>query len=142
MDGDEFLLWCLDQEDRYELIDGYPVKMTEGPNMMTGASRVHDRVVAKLISLLTGQLLGSPCWAATADLAIRTRIRRYRRADVIVTCDPVLRNRYDADDIKLVVEVLSPSNIDGLTAAVELPAMACRLPTADIYEGVPFEPDA
>ena len=132
-------------------------------------------------------MLGRPCWAATADLAIRTRIRRYRRADVIVTCDPVLRNRYDADDIKLVVEVLSPSNegvawqtkldeyrslkgltyillvntkvpaaflltqdagswtpcnIDGLTAAVELPAMTCRLPMADIYEGVPFEPDA
>jgi hypothetical protein len=40
MDADEFLLWCLDQEDRYELVNGFPVKMGDGPQMMTGASRL------------------------------------------------------------------------------------------------------
>ena len=31
MDGDEFLLWCLDQEDRYELIDGFLLVDTKVP---------------------------------------------------------------------------------------------------------------
>ena len=42
MDADEFLVWCLDQDDRYELVNGVPVRMGDGPQMMTGASRLHD----------------------------------------------------------------------------------------------------
>ena len=105
MEGDEFLLWCLDQEDRYELVNGVPVKM------MAGASEVHDRILVNVISLLNGQLRGSPCRPTTADIAVRTRIRNYRRPDVTVTCgSPPRADRYDAEEPKMVVEVLSPSN--------------------------------
>ena len=59
MEGDEFLLWCLDQEDRYELVNGVPVKM------MAGASRAHDRVAVNLIASLLGQLVDPKLPGAT-----------------------------------------------------------------------------
>ncbi len=76
MEADEFLVWCLDQEARYELIEGVPVEM------MAGASEVHDRVVVNIISLLNAQLRGSDYRPTTADIALRTRIRSARRPDV------------------------------------------------------------
>jgi Uma2 family endonuclease len=115
MTADDFLLWCLRQEDRFELVDGVPVRIVEeidtpdGPRMMTGASDVHDRIVVNVIIALGNQLRGTPCRPATADLAVRTKIRSVRRPDVTVTCDPPLGNRYEVSP-KLIVEVLSPSN--------------------------------
>ncbi len=115
MTTEDFLRWCLDQDDRYELVDGVPVRIEEeimtpdGPRMMTGASDVHDRIVVNIIAALHAQLRGKPCRPATADLAVRTKIRSVRRPDVTVTCDPPLGNRYEVSP-KLIVEVLSPSN--------------------------------
>lgn len=115
MSTDDFLLWCLDQDERYELVDGVPVRIEEeidtpdGPRLMTGASDVHDRIVVNIIVALGNQLRGKPCRPATADLAVRTKIRSVRRPDVTVTCDPPLGNRYEVNP-KLIVEVLSPSN--------------------------------
>ena len=106
MTVEEFFVWQQGQEDRYELVEGVPVKL------MTGASEIHDVIVVNLILALGGQLRGGPCRAATADLAIRTRIRSLRRADVLVTCDndPPRANSYAARNPRMVVEVLSPSN--------------------------------
>ena len=106
MDGDEFLLWCLDQDDRYELVNGIPAKM------MAGASEIHDLLVVNVIAALHRQLRGSRCRPTTANIAVRTRIRNYRRPDVTVTCGPTPRaDRFDAEEPKMVVEVLSPSNV-------------------------------
>ena len=105
MEAEEFLLWCLDKDARYELIEGVPVEM------MAGASAVHDRIVVNIISLLHAQLRGGPCHPATADLAVRTRIRSVRRPDVTVTCDPPRGDVYDAQQPRMVVELLSPSNV-------------------------------
>ena len=104
MEADEFLVWCLDKEARYELIEGVPVEM------MTGASGLHDRIVVNIISLLNSQLRGGPCRPTTADIALRTRIRSVRRPDVTVTSDPPRGGVYDAQQPRMVVEVLSPSN--------------------------------
>ena len=101
---EEFFQWQLAQEDRYELVEGFPVKM------MTGASNFHDRIAANIIGALHLQLRGGPCWVATADTATRTRIRGIRRPDVTVTCTPPRPDAYEAGDPRLVVEVLSPSN--------------------------------
>jgi Uma2 family endonuclease len=180
MTADEFLLWCLDQEARYELVDGVPIEM------MTGASRRHDRIVINVILLLGTQLRGTPCHPATADIAVKTRRSSFRRPDVTVTCDPPLPNAYDAEKARMVVEVLSPSNrglawqrkleeyksrdglsyillvesegigatlfqrgsdaapwenidVDALSETIELPAIGCRLPMADIYAGLDIE---
>ncbi|MEQ1696741.1 MAG: Uma2 family endonuclease [Hyphomicrobiaceae bacterium] len=104
MDSDEFLHWCLDQDDRYELVEGIPVKM------MTGASNRHDQIIVNVIIALGQQLRGTGYRPATADIAVKTRIRSIRRPDVTVTCDPPSKDTYDAATPKMVVEVLSPSN--------------------------------
>ena len=104
MTDEEFFAWCERQEDRYELVDGFPVKM------MTGASNFHDLIVVNIIAELRNQLRGKQCRVMTADTAARTRIRSFRRPDVTVMCGPARAKSYEAHDPKLFVEVLSPSN--------------------------------
>lgn len=104
MEPDEFLLWCTRQEARYELVDGEPVEM------MAGDSGLHDRVVTNVIIALGTQLRSTPCRPTTADIAVRTRIRSFRRPDVTVTCDPPRGDVYEAQEPRMVIEVLSPSN--------------------------------
>ncbi|KAA2237922.1 Uma2 family endonuclease [Salinarimonas soli] len=106
MSAEEFLAWQLDQEERYELVDGFPVPLRG----MTGASNVHDVLVVNMIASLAVQLRGGPCRVATADTAIRTSIRNIRRPDVSVDCAPPDRRSQEAQAPTLVVEVLSPSN--------------------------------
>ena len=65
MTPDAFLEWCLDQEDRWELVNGMPIRM------MTGATRRHDRAVVNVIANLHGALRGKPCQPNTADVAAR-----------------------------------------------------------------------
>jgi Uma2 family endonuclease len=105
MEPDEFLLWQLGQDSRYELVEGIPVEM------MAGASRAHDTIVTNIITLLRAQLRGSGCFVGTADTAVRTKIRSIRRSDVLVTCDPPRPDVYEAIEPRLVVEVLSRSNV-------------------------------
>ncbi len=104
MEADEFLVWCLDKEARYELVEGVPVEM------MAGASGVHDTIVPNIIAALRGQLRGTRCRITTADTALRTRIRGVRRPDAMVTCDPARSDVYEATEPRMVVEVLSPRN--------------------------------
>ena len=104
MTPEEFFDWEPGDEERYELIEGVPVRM------MTGASRRHDRIVINVIAALREQLRGTNCYPASSDLALRTRPRSVRRPDVMVTCDEVRADRYDAEEPRLVVEVLSKSN--------------------------------
>lgn len=114
MTVEEFLLWNLDQENRYELVDGVPVEMLNEvgtpAEMMAGASEYHDQIVINVILALGNQLRGKPCRVATADVAVRTKIRAIRRPDVMVTCSPPRAESYEAQEPRLVVEVLSPSN--------------------------------
>ncbi len=105
MTGDEFLIWCLDQEDRYELIDGIPVPLRG----MAGASRTHDKVVVNLIIELGNQLGDGPCMPTTADTALRTAIKRIRRPDVMIECTPPSAMTYEAQAPLAAFEVLSPS---------------------------------
>lgn len=89
MTADEFLVWCLDQEDTFELVDGVPVlKNDNGPEMMAGATRNHDQIVVNLIALLRAKLRGGPCGPSTADQASRMLRGNIRRPDVTIDCGP------------------------------------------------------
>jgi Uma2 family endonuclease len=137
MTVEEFYAWQLDQEERYELVDGIPVPLRG----MTGASNAHDAIVVNLIISLGNQLRGGPCRVASADTAVRTAIRRLRRPDVTVECAPVDPASYEARAPKLLVEVLSPSTrrID----QVRKPEEYKRLPTvAAILFVEPAQPQA
>ena len=105
MTAEEFFEWQLEQDGRFELVNGFPVKM------MAGASNLHDRIVTNVLFAFHSKLRGTGCRELTADVAVRTRIKSIRRADITVTCDAVARaDSYEAGDPKLIVEVLSPSN--------------------------------
>lgn len=104
MTADEFFAWSERQEDCYELVDGIPLKM------MSGASNLHGAIVINIIRELANQLRGKPCRPMTADTAVKTRIRSFRRPDVTVMCGPLQARTYEAGDPRLAVEVLSPSN--------------------------------
>jgi Uma2 family endonuclease len=104
MTPEEFYQWQLDQEDRYELVEGFPAKM------MTGASERHDIIVVNIIASLRGQLRGTRCRPVTDDVAVRTRIKTVRRPDITVTCGEARNDSYEAQEPKMIVEVLSPSN--------------------------------
>src|ERR1019366_1813605 len=88
MSPDEFVEWCLTQEERYELVDGVP-------KMMTGARKAHDRIVRRAMFVLTGRLLGGSCEPFSKDVAVYIPNGQVRRADVVVDC-----GEYDADDLR------------------------------------------
>lgn len=123
MTVEEFFAWQMDQEERYELVDGIPIPLRG----MTGASNRHDVLVVNVIGLLWNQLRGSRCRVATADTAVRTSIRGIRRPDVTVDCAPPEPGSHEAHAPTLAVEVLSPSNrpVDRLRKIEEYK----RLPT-------------
>lgn len=105
MTVEEFYLWQLDQDERYELVDGVPVPL----RAMTGASNVHDVISVNRIIELGTRLRGKPCRVASADTALRTASRSSRRPDVAVDCAPIEAASYEAHRPTVVVEVLSPS---------------------------------
>ena len=117
MTCEEFYQWQLDQDERYELVEGVPVPL----RAMTGASNVHDVILINCIGQLYVHLRGKPCRVASADTALRTSIRTSRRPDVTVDCAPPEGRSYEAGRPTVVIEVLSPSTrkIDRFTKLEE-----------------------
>ena len=105
MSVEEFLQWNLSQDQRYELVDGFPVPL----RAMAGAKAQHDIIVVNLIALLRDQLRKSPCKPRTADTALRTNIKSVRRPDVTIECAPPERDSLEARTPIAVFEVLSPT---------------------------------
>ncbi|HEX8417319.1 MAG TPA: Uma2 family endonuclease [Methylobacterium sp.] len=101
-----FFAWQQHQAERYELIDGFPVRM------MAGARNVHDDIVVNVLAALKNRLGGTGCRPFTGDGSVETLPGQIRRPDAGVDC-----GRRDPDGLKaalprLVVEVLSPSSRD------------------------------
>ena len=77
---DEFFAWQDKQAERYELVDGFPVRM------MAGAKNVHDDIVVNVLTDLRNQLRGSDCRPFTGDGSVETKPGQIRRPDVGVDC--------------------------------------------------------
>jgi Uma2 family endonuclease len=103
---DEFFAWQERQPERYELVNGRPLRM------MAGAKNVHDDIVVNILLALGPQLRGSGCRPFTGDGAIETYPGQIRRPDVGVDCGRRNPEGYRADAPRLVAEVLSPSTRD------------------------------
>ncbi len=101
-----FFAWQEGRVERYELVNGFPVRM------MTGARNVHDDIVVNVLAELRTQLRGSGCRPFTADGSVETRPGQIRRPDVGVDCGQRDPNDYKAALPRLIVEVLSPSTRD------------------------------
>lgn len=98
----EFFDWEPGDEDRYELVDGRPVRMT-------GARRRHDRIVGNLNRVLGNQLLDSAYIVFTPDTAVLIPNGNVRRPDAGIDAGRDDDNLMHADLPRVVVEVLSPS---------------------------------
>ncbi len=99
---DAFLEWALDQEIRYEWVDGVPVAMA-------GARQQHDQIVGNLVGILFNALRGHRCRRFTADFAVRIPSGNVRRPDAGIDCAPFNRDALAAEAPVFVAEVLSPS---------------------------------
>ena len=100
----KFLVWQAGHGQRYELIDGEPVAMTE-------ARLRHDRVTGNAFSEIRRQMRAadSPCDTFTANIGIRTPVGNIRRPDVSVLCPPFDEEATTSENPRLIVEVLSES---------------------------------
>lgn len=180
MSVEAFFAWQERQADRYELVDGFPLRP------MASARNVHDDIVVNLVAELRNALRGSGCRPFTGDGSVETLPGRIRRPDVGVDCGRRDPDVLTAAEPRLVAEILSPgtrdfdafekldeyrgvpalrhilliepnapeillwsraedgawskTRIDGLDAAVSLPALGLSLAMSDIYEGVGFPP--
>ena len=106
MSVEEFLDWHQYQEERYELVQGTPVRM------MTGARQDHNLVKANLTVALATRLRGGGCRTTSSDTAVRTTPDQIRYPDVVVDCGPVDLDALTASEPRVVIEVASPSTRD------------------------------
>lgn len=105
--GNDFLQWESAQESKFELIANrvYP---------MTGASRPHNLITARLIALLINRLQAADCEIYPSDMRVQVDAAgTYTYPDVVVVCGEPRFRPYAAQDTllnpALLIEVLSPS---------------------------------
>jgi len=103
---EEFFAWQETQSERYELVDGFPVRM------MAGAKNVHDDIVVNVLAELRNQLRGTGCRPFTGDGSVETKPGQIRRPDIGVDCGRRDPNATKAASPRVVVEVLSPTTRD------------------------------
>ena len=103
---DAFFAWQEKQHDRYELVDGQPLRM------MAGASNAHNDMVINTVIALGTRLAGSKCRHFNGDGSVETRPGQIRRPDIGVECGPRKSNGFRAENPRLVAEVLSPTTRD------------------------------
>jgi Uma2 family endonuclease len=103
---EEFFAWQERQPERYELVDGVPVRM------MAGAKNVHDDIVVNVLAELRNQLRGGGCRPFTGDGSIETKPGQIRRPDIGVDCGRRDPNATKAASPRVVFEVLSPTTRD------------------------------
>lgn len=100
---EEFLVWHLKQDARYELVDGAPVRM------QAGARRGHFQITANVLNAFANALEDSPCEAFANDAALETFPNQIRYPDVVIDCGEGQDSDLKTASPKVVVEVLSPS---------------------------------
>lgn len=111
MTSDEFLLWAERQEDKYELVDGVPVKKYgDAPELMANGRLNHARVIRNLSRHLGNRLAGGPCEVLTDAFSIRTSLRKQRRPDVFINCAEGEPDDLEARAPTVLFEVLSPTS--------------------------------
>ena len=101
---EDFFLWQERQPDRYEFVEGWPIKM------MTGARQGHNVVASNIVMTLGPQVKALGCRTTSSDTAVRTH-KGIRYPDVVIDCAPPAPSAFEAGSPRLVVEVSSPSTL-------------------------------
>ena len=101
---EEYFLWELDQDFRYEYIDGEVFAMA-------GATIPHNDIALNFYTALYPHLRSRGCRANVSDVKVQVNAKNsYFYPDIIVSCDRQdINARKFMQNPKLIVEVLSPS---------------------------------
>ncbi|WP_349370867.1 Uma2 family endonuclease [Salinarimonas sp.] len=102
MSADAFLAWIVGESERWELVDGVPLRM------MAGAKRSHNVVASNILVALAPAAKRRGCRTTASDTAVRTGPVNVRFPDVVVDCGPPDPAAREAASPTLVVEVASP----------------------------------
>ena len=103
---EQFFAWQSRQQDRYELVSGFPIRM------MAGARNVHNDIVINLLGELRVRLRGTGCRPFNGDGSRETLSGQIRRPDAGVNCGQRDPNALKAATPRMVAEVLSPTARD------------------------------
>jgi len=94
---------AFDDEQRWELIDGYPYAMSS-PLI------VHQAVSVQLIASLLPHFSGTPCRLLSAPMDLKLSEHDMVQPDLLVVCDPTqLKRTHVEGPPRLVIEILSRS---------------------------------
>ena len=106
MSVEDYLAWEAAQEEKWELVDGFPV-LRRIRLLAGGATYVHSRLAANIIAALHPKLRGGPCSVHTADLKVKAE-SAVRYPDVSIDCGTPYTSLV-AFTPRVLFEVLSPS---------------------------------
>lgn len=131
MASDVFLDWIEKQSEKYELVDGAPVRM------MAGARQSHNVVTTNIVLALAPSAKGNGCRTTSSDTAVVTGSFGVRYPDVVVDCGPPDASAKAAVCPRVVVDVSSPG-----TLAVDLTDKLDEYQAHDDIQVIMFvEPD-
>ena len=103
---DEFFAWQGQQDQRYGLVNGEPLRM------QSGVSGAHLRVSMNILGQLIRQLRGKQCQPFHGDWSVQTKPGQLRRPDIGVDCGPFDPKSYKAASPVIIAEILSPTTRD------------------------------
>ena len=103
---DAFFAWQEKQQERYELVDGRPLRL------MAGAGKTRNLVAGNIFANLHSQLRNAGCTPFDGDGAVQTRPGQIRRPDAGVDRDPDGGDDCISEAPAVIAEVLSPTTGD------------------------------
>lgn len=105
MSATEFLDWIERQNERYELVEGAPVRM------IAGARQSHNVATTNIVVALAPSAKAKGCRTTSSDTAVITGNLGVRYPDVVVDCGPPDPSAKAAIQPSVIVEVSSPGTL-------------------------------
>ena len=108
--AEAFLDWVEKQSERFELVEGVPIRL------MAGARQSHNVATSNILVALAPSAKAMGSRTTSSDTAVRTGPSGVRYPDVVVDCGPPDPSAKAATRPTVVVEVSSPGTLaDDLT---------------------------
>lgn len=133
---DAYRAWEAEQPEKWELVDGFPVRRSERwwhdpVTGMAGARKGHQRIIRNLVRHLGNRLAGASCEAFPTDLKVVSPTGNARYPDVVVDCTHGTNDDLEATEPRVLFEVLSPSNRPSQQTSLLADYLA--IPTLEAY---------
>ncbi len=103
--AEAFLDWVEKQSERFELVEGVPIRM------MAGARQSHNVATSNILVALAPSAKAMGCRTTSSDTAVKTGPSGVRYPDVVVDCGPPDPSAKAATRPTVVVEVSSPGTL-------------------------------